>query len=163
MVCEPKRATPFAPICAEICAGPVSLAITKELFLIRDASWGMFKAFPSSKIDSALKFLSEWILRLDYVNTSMRSIKKIQTDCQLLFNCMKNPQYLQNIYNGILFDKVQRNSGSYTYNVFIEELNIISRITTHVDESDYSKCKLKLFLFETEDNVKKKVKLQIVL
>ena len=113
--------------------------------------------------DSALKFLSEWILRLDYVNTSMRSIKKIQTDCQLLFNCMKNPQYLQNIYNGILFDKVQRNSGSYTYSVFIEELNIISRITTHIDESDYTKCKLKLFLFETEDNVKKKVKLQIVL
>jgi hypothetical protein len=76
---------------------------------------------------------------------------------------MKNPQYLQNIYNGVLFDKVQRNSGSYTYSVFIEELNIISRITTHIDGSDYSKCKLKLFLFETEDNVKKKVKLQIVL
>ena len=43
----------------------------------------------------------------------------------------------------------------HTYSVFIEELNIISRITTHIDESDYSKCKLKLFLFETEDNVKK--------
>ena len=121
-----------------------------------------FKLVDSTS-DSALKFLSEWILRLDYVNTSMRSIKKIQTDCQLLYNCIKNTQYLQNIYNGILFDKVQRNSGSYTYSVFIEELNIISRITTHIDESDYTKCKLKLFLFETEDNVKKKVKLQIVL
>ena len=41
-------------------------------------------------------FLNEWILRLDYINTSMRSIKKIQTDCQLLFNCTKNPEYLEN-------------------------------------------------------------------
>ena len=108
-------------------------------------------------------FLNEWILRLDYINTSMRSIKKIQTDCQLLFNCTKNPEYLENIYSAVVFDKIKRTSGSFNYNVFIEKLNIISRITTHVDLNEYEKCNVKLFMFETEDNVKKKVKLQIVL
>ena len=108
-------------------------------------------------------FLNEWILRLDYINTSMRSIKKIQTDCQLLFNCTKNPEYLENVYSAVVFDKIKRTSGSFNYNVFIEKLNIISRITTHVDLNEYEKCNVKLFMFETEDNVKKKVKLQIVL
>ena len=45
----------------------------------------------------------------------------------------------------------------------LEELNIISRMTTHIDESEYTKCKIKMFLFETEDSVKKKVKIQIFL
>lgn len=111
----------------------------------------------------ASEFLNEWIQRLEYINTSMRSIKKIQTDCQLLYNCLKNPEYLESTYHGILFDKITRISGSFTYSVFIEELNIISRMTTHIDKSEYTKCKIKMFLFETEDSVKKKVKIQIVL
>ena len=122
----------------------------------------MFKLVKSIG-DNAELFLNEWILRLNYINISMRSIKKIQTDCQLLYNCLKNPEYLENIYPAVLFDKIKRTSGSYNYNVFIEKLNIVSRITTHVDLNEYDKCNVKLFMFETEDKVKKKVKLQIVL
>ena len=50
-----------------------------------------------------------------------------------------------------------------SFNKVSLDVNIISLITTHVDLNEYEKCNVKLFMFETEDNVKKKVKLQIVL
>ena len=38
-MCFPNKARPFAPIWAAICAGPVSLATTKELSLIKNSSF----------------------------------------------------------------------------------------------------------------------------
>lgn len=112
---------------------------------------------------SAKHFLSEWINKLDYVNISMRSIKKIQHECALLYSCMNNPKYLNDIHNGVVFDKIRRINGSYNYTVYLEELNIISRITTHFDVENYSKNRFKMFLFKGEDHIKKKIKLQILI
>jgi len=109
----------------------------------------------------AKQFLNEWINRLDYLNTSMRSIKKLQTDCNLLYNCIHNPDYLDLIHNGVVFDKVRRNNGSFNYTVYLEGLKLISRITTHFELEEYSHNNFKLYLFEGEDKVKKKIKLQI--
>tara|TARA_X000000368_G_C22418099_1_gene444852 strand:- start:77 stop:454 length:378 start_codon:yes stop_codon:yes gene_type:complete len=109
----------------------------------------------------AKQFLNEWINRLDYLNTSMRSIKKLQTDCNLLYNCIHNPDYLDLIHNGVVFDKVRRNNGSFNYTVYLEGLKLISRITTHFELDEYSYNKFKLYLFEGEDKVKKKIKLQL--
>lgn len=109
----------------------------------------------------AKQFLNEWICRLDYLNTSMRSIKKLQTDCNLLYNCIHNPDYLDLIHKGVVFDKVKRNNGSFNYTVYLEGLKLISRITTHFELEEYSHNNFKLYLFEGEDKVKKKIKLQL--
>ena len=53
--------------------------------------------------DGASSFLNDWINRLDYVNTSMRSIKKLQNDCTLLYNCITMPKYLDATHNGVVF------------------------------------------------------------
>ena len=92
----------------------------------------------------------------------MRSIKKIQNECSLLFSCINKPTYLNETHNGVIFDKMHRMNGSYTYNVYLEELNLISRITTEQDMANYSKKLFKLFLFIGEDNIRKKIKLQII-
>ena len=92
----------------------------------------------------------------------MRSIKKLQTDCTLLSNCITKPSYLIQHHKGIVFDRVKRNNGSYNYMVYLEDLKIISRLTTHFELDNYSKNSFKLFLFEGEDNIKKKIKLQII-
>ena len=107
-------------------------------------------------------FLNDWINRLDYINTSMRSIKKLQNDCSLLYNCITTPKYLEEKHNGVVFDKVRRNNGSFNYTVYLEDLNIISRLTTHVELIEYTVNKFQLYLFDSEHNVKRKIKLQLV-
>lgn len=117
----------------------------------------------TNKISSKAEiFLSEWICKLEYINVSMRSIKKLQTDCMLLYNCLTHDNYLNKTHIGIVFDKVKRNNGSFNYTVYLEDLKIISRITTHYELNNYSTSQFRLFIFESEDNIKKKVRLHIV-
>ena len=56
VVCAPNKANPLTPKCADMWAGPVSLAITKELSLINEASCEISSALPLSKTQSAFIF-----------------------------------------------------------------------------------------------------------
>ena len=116
----------------------------------------------STMSSSANEFLLYWTSQLDHINTSMRAIRKIQTDCELLTRCFHNPEIMESTYNGVVFDKVHKNNGTISYMVFLEEIKLLSRITTKIDMDNYSTQDFKLFLFEDEDKLKKKIRLQIV-
>ena len=40
--------------------------------------------------NNTLEFIHSWSERIDYINTSMRSIKRVQADCYLLEKYMNN-------------------------------------------------------------------------
>jgi hypothetical protein len=65
-------------------------------------------------------------------------------------------------YDGVVFDKVIKNDGFITYMVYLEELKLLSRITTQEELDNYSKHKFHLYLFEDEDKMKKKIRLKTV-
>ena len=60
-ICLPNNAKPFAPTWAAICAGPVSLATTKELSFINEVNWEIFKLLSLSRIQVALIFFASSI------------------------------------------------------------------------------------------------------
>ena len=99
---------------------------------------------------------------MEYMNDSMRSIRKIQTDCEVVHRCFTNPEIMNQEYEGIVFGKLIKNDGSIHYMVYLENIHILSRINTHINIPNYSKHKFKVFLFEDEDKVKKKIRLQII-
>ena len=92
----------------------------------------------------------------------MRSIRKIQNDCNLLDICYNNPYILEKTYDGYCFDKLIRNDGLYQFIVFLPELRLSSRITIRDNLENYEKKQYKLFLFSDEEKFKKKIRLQIV-
>ena len=112
--------------------------------------------------EGALGFLKRWTDQMDYINTAMRSIRKIQTDCEVLNRCFANPEIMDREHSGVVFDKITKNDGTISYMVYLEEFKILSRITTTVDVPNYSYNQFKLFLFEDEEKVKKKIRLQII-
>lgn len=112
--------------------------------------------------EEANRFMEDWLGQLDYINIVMRSIRKIQTDCDLLARCTHSPHIMNEIHDGIVFDKIVRNDGTFSYVVYLEDLKMLSRITTHVDLPDKSSAQFKLYLFHDEDNVKKKIRLQLI-
>lgn len=111
--------------------------------------------------ENANKFYENWINELEYINVTMRAIRKVQCDCSLLDLCTNNPEVMKKIYNGYAFDKIQRNDGLYQYIVYLPELKLASRITLREKIENYQKCSFKLFLFFDEDNFKKKIRLQM--
>ena len=112
--------------------------------------------------EDAISFLKKWLGELDYLNTSMRSIRKIQTDCALLDRCFGDPCIMNKEYSGILFDKVVRGNLTMSYMVYLKELKMLSRINVSIDVDNFSLHNFKLYLFENEDKTKKKIRLQML-
>ena len=112
--------------------------------------------------ENVMKFYDKWINNLDYINVTMRSIRKVQCDCSLLDLCAKNPDIMEKEYDGYLFDKIYRNDGLYQYIVFLPELKLSSRITLRENYENYDCKKVKLYLFNNEEKFKKKIRLHLI-
>uniref|UniRef100_A0A6C0D445 RNB domain-containing protein n=1 Tax=viral metagenome TaxID=1070528 RepID=A0A6C0D445_9ZZZZ len=110
----------------------------------------------------ASQFIEKWTEQMDYINTAMRCIRKIQTDCEVLNRCFTTPDIMTVEHDGVLFDKIVKNDGTIHYMVYLEKLKMLSRITTHIDLPNHTYQKFRIFLFEDEDKSKKKIRLQII-
>lgn len=108
-------------------------------------------------------FYDKWTNRLEYINTTMRAIRKIQTDCSLLHLCSTDSEILETEYDGYIFDKIIRNDGLFQYIVYLENLKSVSRITSRFDLNNFQKYKFKVFVFQEEATLKKKIRLHILL
>ena len=112
--------------------------------------------------ENASTFYDKWLNELEYINTTMRSIRKVQTDCDLLTLCSLNPGILETEYDGYLFDNISRNDGLYQFIVYLPDLNLTSRINLNTDIPNYTCRKFKIYIFEDEDRLKKKIRLHLV-
>ena len=111
---------------------------------------------------SAYTFYDNWLQQLDYINTTMRSIRKLQCDCSLLNMCSTNGNIMEEIYDGYIFDKIKRNDGLFQYIIYLPKLKLTSRITMRNDCVDYSKKEFKLYLFHDEMHFKKKIRVHCI-
>lgn len=112
--------------------------------------------------ESTNNFYNKWLSELDYINATMRSIRKVQCDCSLLDLCHNNPEVMEKEYTGYLFDKIYRNDGLYQYVVFLPDLKLSSRITLREDFDNFIDKKFKLFLFNDEEKFKRKIRLHLL-
>jgi exoribonuclease R len=109
------------------------------------------------------EFYKQWLAELDYINVTMRAIRKVQAECTLLDLCYNNSTIMDKFYDGYCFDKLQRNDGLYQFIVYIPELKLSSRITLRENLDNFEKRQYKLFLFNDEEKFKKKIRLQLIL
>jgi len=108
------------------------------------------------------KFYNKWLDNLEYINTTMRSIRKVQIDCSLLDLCANNADVMEKEYHGYLFDKILKNDGLFQFMVFLPELKLSSRITLRYDIDNFESKKFRLFLFNDEESFKKKIRLHLL-
>lgn len=110
-------------------------------------------------------FYNNWTKEdnIDYINTASRAIRKIQSKCQIYALHEVHKRENKNIiYVGYLFDKIEKvGDGKYQYMVYLPEIQLTSYITMLEDLPNYSKHNFNLYVFMSEENDKKKIKLQI--
>lgn len=109
------------------------------------------------------EFYERWTNKeaFDYINITMRSIRKVQNDCKLLKLCSDNQDLMNQIHNGYIFDKMFRNDGLYQYMIYLPNINMVNRIASRFDYEKYSNQNCKLYLFTDEVRLKQKVRIQI--
>lgn len=111
--------------------------------------------------EDANKFYNSWVNKLDYINVTMRAIRKVQNDCTLLDLITKDPTIKEKEYEGYVFDKIKRNDGLFQYIVYLHTIKVISRITIRNDLNNYDTALFKIYLLSDENSLKKKIRLQI--
>ena len=92
----------------------------------------------------------------------MRSIRKVQNECELLTRCINDKYILNNTYTGVLFDKLKKNDGLYSYMVYLEGIKMLSRIIVIDNLDNYSSHTFNLFLFEDEDKIQRKIRVNLI-
>ena len=113
--------------------------------------------------EKAKVFYAKWTSdsSIEYINTTMRSIRKVQNDCSLLKFCMDDPTVQQKIYEGYIFDKLVRNDALYQYMVYLPEINMVNRFTSRYDKQNLSQQTFKIYVFTDQNSLKRKIRVEV--
>ena len=115
--------------------------------------------------EKAMEFVEGWIQQLDYINTTMRAIRKVQNQCALMDEITrrdKDPELKEATLAGCMFHRIKRNDGMYHYIVYLHELKLVSQFKCEYEFDNYHEAAFQLYYYSKEDNMKKKVKLRLV-
>lgn len=112
--------------------------------------------------ENANKFYDKWLKDIEYINITMRAIRKVQCNCTLLDLCNNNNEIMNEEYDGYLFDKITRNDELYQFNVFLPKLKLMSKITIRDNLDNFACKKFKLYLFNDEENFKRKIRVHLL-
>lgn len=107
--------------------------------------------------DSSMLFLEKWLKKLDFVNVASKNIRKIQSDCELLALVSKNSELVSRVFDGVVFDKVCKKD-FYEYAVYIQELKLFTITKSDYDLKNESTHRFKLFFFQDEARLCRKVR-----
>ena len=113
---------------------------------------------PSSFSPEIQKYICNVKQNITHLNTTMKSIKKTQSQCRLYYLFKNQP--INKLYNGIIFDKRETKTPDiYSYSVYLTEYKFTTTIKTR--ECEEKEEKFHLYLFNDATTLKQKIKLQI--
>jgi exoribonuclease R len=117
--------------------------------------------FVSRFSDDANAFLDKWVKSIVLVNVKTRLIKRAQMDCELLERC-KDIDVVGKQFRGVIIDCCEVDYGFYEYTVYLENLKLLSKVRSNELVKVHSVAMFAMFLFDDEDKLYKKVRLQMV-
>ena len=111
--------------------------------------------------ENARLFVGKWKTKLGYINTCMKYIRKVQTECSLLsiFH-EENQNGKYDIMKGVLFNRCKRDDDIYIYNVYIAKIKMLTKIKLLEKIENYTKTRFRMFYFKDENTLKQKIRLQ---
>lgn len=112
--------------------------------------------------ENSNRFYDNWVDKLEYINTTMRSIRKVQSECSMLEFCNDIPDMINREYDGYIFDSIERNDGLYQMLVYLPDVKLTSRVVVRENIKNYEMRKFKMYVFNNEEKFKKKIRLQLV-
>ena len=114
--------------------------------------------------EKSLSFYEKWITdtSIDYINDTMRSIRKVQSNCKLLNICYNDPRLTKKKIEGYIFDKLIRNDNLFQYIVYLPSLKMTNRLTTTEDLENLSLHNFKVYIFMDEIRLKQKIRLLLI-
>ena len=119
------------------------------------------RIFLFSLTEDCSKFVERFEMRIPQLNDDVKAIRKVQSECDLLYACKNDDTVLETQYDGYVFNKKYENN-QFTYSVFLKSLNKISFFRSNDEIEEHEIRKFKLFLFDRENSGHRKIRLALV-
>lgn len=97
---------------------------------------------------------------LEYINKCMSNIKKVERRSEILRRCIEE-EIMNKEYVGVLFERKLNKNGLLNYTVYIEELRLLSKVTTEKEREEYSKGIVRMYMFKDEEKLKRKIRVEL--
>lgn len=107
------------------------------------------------------KFVSRFEMRIPQLNDDVKAIRKVQSECDLLYACKNDETVLETHYEGYVFNKKYENN-QFTYSVFLKKLNKISFFRSNDEIGEHEIRMFKLYLFDRENSGHRKIRLALI-
>jgi hypothetical protein len=111
--------------------------------------------------EGATAFLDKWTKSLNLINKNVKLIRRTQMDCELLQRC-KEVDVVGKQFRGVIIDLCEVDYGFYEYTVYLEELKLLAKVRSADFVGVHSVATFSMFVFDDEDKLYKKVRLQMV-
>jgi exoribonuclease R len=111
--------------------------------------------------EGSTAFLDKWTGSLELINKNVKLIRRTQMDCELLQRC-KDIDVVGKQFNGVIIDYCKVDYEFYEYTVYLEELKLLAKVRSADLMGVHSVATFSMFMFDDEDKLYKKVRLQMV-
>jgi exoribonuclease R len=103
----------------------------------------------------ACAFIAKWMDKLEFMNESMRKIRRVQMDCELLELCNRDALKTNTTYIGMPISSER--AGEYT--IYIEKLKLITYMKTPASLPLFVNTSFQVFVFNDEARLCRKIRI----
>ena len=111
--------------------------------------------------EEATAFLDKWSGSLNVINKNVKLIRRTQMDCELLQRC-SDIINMGRQFRGVIIECSGVKNDFYEYVVYLEELKLLAKVKSDMVVKIHSVAMFEIFMFEDEDKLYKKVRLQMI-
>jgi len=130
--------------------------IRRMVDLINQMSWILFVIKPIHIRKEVLTFYDRMVSNIEYINDQMKKIRRVQSECEILHKTINEPELMEKVYDGIIVSSTETKSTLY-----IEDLKWLTYIPFQDNHNKFSHIQCKLYIFEKEEQMKKKIRVQV--
>lgn len=120
----------------------------------------------SSLSDASQEFYGHWCSNepLEFMNTSMRAIRRVQQDCDMIAKITREPERIERTIEGYVFDGIVKTDGLYQYMVYFPdtEWRLITRCVSTKYCDEYSLQTFKIHLFNDGETMRRKIRVELL-
>ena len=98
-------------------------------------------------------FCEKWYTSLDFLNDSLKRVRKAQNQCKMLDVSTKEQN---KTFSAILFEKSK--DKLFKYKIYVPELKLTSTLKTEMEFENFIERDVILYVFQDEKRLKKKIK-----
>jgi exoribonuclease R len=131
--------------------------IRRMVDLVNQLEWVHVCICPLDLREKVISFYRNQKQNLDSLNGKMKKIRRLQSDCEMLHYVNAHPECLEKTYDSIVVSNTDKHSTLY-----IESLKLLTTVKVTQPLIKYDKVKCQLYVFEKEEQMKKKIRVQLL-